>query len=293
VTQKTSWFLSCVLSFGLVTGAHADPFIQGKALQDGAGIEVGAIMHGGASEYASTTESLSPSVQGLVIRDRNGFTSRMVIGLVIAVAGAVAQSGPKSIESKSYRSGDYIVTETKTTYYSEAEKAEMQAATSNAIDGLFDAKYADFELHLFSRDRFGMGDASGYKTNFWIGGGDSVAFESGFGFGDVASVVRKDGMPTRVAWKYVGMPFRVSGVLGPLRLAATYEWNWLKYGMTGAERRVHMDEAGEPVVRTVSHPWRLDASTLIMNRLSITGGVTAQQIQKPTLGYFVSAGLHF
>lgn len=54
----------------------------------------------------------------------------MVIGLVIAIAGAVAKSGPKSVESKSYVSGDYLVTETTTTYYSEAEKAEMRARTT-------------------------------------------------------------------------------------------------------------------------------------------------------------------
>ena len=277
--------------------AHADKkrakLVDGKAIQEGVGLELGVIVQAGQSEYASNNLGIAPNVQGLVIRDRNGVTSRMAIGLLVAIAGAMAQSGPKSVESKSYRSGDYIITETKTTYYSEAEKAEMARNTEKSIDGLFSAPYADFELHLYSRDRFGRGDTSGYKLNMLIGSGDTYAFETGLGFGGVTSLVEHDGMPTRVRYSYLGMPFRVSAAAGPVRIALTYEWNWLDYGVEGADRQLGMDMDGVAATRTTSHPWHLDMSTLLFKRISLTGGVTTQVLRKYELGFYATAGLFF
>jgi hypothetical protein len=268
--------------------------IDGRAMMAATGIEVGAIYQGGRSEFASNQLGLSPDTQGLFIRDRNGMTSRMVIGLVIAVAGALAQSGPKSVESHSYRSGDYIVTETKTTYYSEAEKAEMQKATNDSIDGLFKARYSDFELQLYSRDKFERGNTSGYKANFLVGdGGDNWSFETGFGFGSASSMVDNAGMPTRIKWSYFGMPFRFSGVMGPLRLALTFEWNWLKYGVSAEERQLQMDTMGNAYTRATSHPWHLEASTLLLKRISLAGGITTQALSEHKLGYVLSAGVFF
>lgn len=140
--------LSLALCCGLVRSATADKLVDGLPIQAGIGIEVGAIMNTGMSEFGDDHADLAPSAQGLFIRDRNGMTSRMVIGLLIAVAGAMAASGPKSVESRSYTSGNYVITETKTTYYSEAEKAQMRENTSKAVDGLFAARYADFELDV-------------------------------------------------------------------------------------------------------------------------------------------------
>jgi hypothetical protein len=240
--------LALVLLAGLTRPVRADeadrptrrPLVDGQLRQAGIGIELGVIVGRGATEYGVPSADLAPAVEGLVLRDRNGMSSRMVIGLLVAVAGAMAQSGPKSVESHSYRSGDYLVTETTTTYYSEAEKAEMREATSRSIDGLFAAPYSDMELHLFSRDRFGRGQASGYHLNFFVGSGKRVAFETGFGFGKVTSLVDgAGGAQTRVAWKYLEMPLRISTVAGPARLALTYEWNWLKYGVEDGERAVH------------------------------------------------------
>lgn len=285
--------VALTLSFGLVATAAAGP-LDGKLRQDGLGIEVGAIMQGGRTEYASNNLGLSPAVQGLVLRDRNGMSSRMVIGLLIAIAGAVAQSGPKSVERKSYISGDYIVTETKTTYYSEEEKAQMRENTSKSIDGVFSTKYSDMELHLYSRDRFGFGDASGYKINFLIGAGDAIAVESGFGFGQVDSMVDVAGVPTKLTYKYLGMPVRVSKAAGPVRVGLTYEWNWLKYGTEAEERQLHLDDKMNQVAAVTSHPWHLDLSTVAFKRVSLMVGATAQEIKKPTkLGYFLQAGVMF
>lgn len=302
MTRRLSAFLALSLVSGLARPVFADdddaprkrPLVDGRLRQDGIGIEVGVIAGRGGTEYGVPRRDVAPEIEGLVLRDRNGMSSRMVIGLIIAVGSALAQSGPKSVESHSYQSGDYLITETKTTYYSEAEKADMRAATSDSIDGLFSAPYSDMELHLFSRDRFGRGQASGYHLNFFVGSGKPLAFETGFGFGKVSSQVDVGGMPTRVDWKYFGMPLRVSAVAGPVRLALTYEWNWLKYGVEDSERVVHPDENGDPAITAVSHPWHLDVSTVVLRRLALSAGLTAQQIKKPgELGFTAQAGLLF
>jgi hypothetical protein len=268
--------------------------VDGRAIQEGVGIEIGAIYQGGATEFASNNLGLQPNVQGLVLRDRNGATARMAFGVLVAIAGALAQSGPKSVESKTYRSGDYIIRETKTTYYSEAEKAEMREATSKSIDGLFSARYADFELQLYSRDLFERGDVSGYKLNMLIGtGGDSFAFEAGMGFGKANAIVDDGGMPTRIDYSYFGMPFRASLVTGPLRFALTYEWNWLKYGVEDEERQRIVEMDGTTSTRTASHPWKLDVSTLLLKRIAVSGGITTQVLKHHELGYFASAGIFF
>jgi hypothetical protein len=293
--------VAVALACGLVRSASADKIISARPIQNGIGIEVGGIINGGMSEFGDDYANIAPDTQGLVIRDRNGMTSRMVIGLLIAIGGAMAASGPKSVESKTYTSGNYIITETKTTYYSEEEKAQMRANTSKAIDGLFGAKYSDFEMHLYSRDLFGRGETSGYKLNFFAGGGsDTLGFETGFGFGKANSLVDDEthGM-VNVKWKYFGMPFRVTYVKGPLRFSATYEWNFLKYGLKDTQDRFlrpEMDSAGMPTGRRVvtsgSHPWHVDVSTSIMKRLALSAGVTAQTL-KPELGYYATAGIFF
>lgn len=268
-------------------------WVDGVAAQDARGIEVGAIYEGGRSEYSAG--GLEPIAQGLVIRDRNGTTSRMVLGLVVAIAGAMAENGPKEIKQKQYRSGDYIVTETETTYYSEAEKAQIRQNTSDSIDALFGARYADMELRLYSKDRFERGDTSGYKANFMAGDAKGAfAFETGFGFGEVDSNLETNGMPAHIHWRYFGMPFRGSVAAGPVRLALTWEWNWLKYDTDKAARTLHMAPDGQTLDITAStHAWHLDASTLLLKRVYVMGGVTTQEIRNPKLGYYASAGFMF
>lgn len=267
-------------------------FVDARGLHHGLSISVSGVVQTGGSEFASNEHSLNPAMQGLLIRDRNGMTSRMVIGLLVAIAGAMAQSGPKSVESTSYRSGNYIVTETKTTYYSEAEKAEMAEATSDTIDGLFSSKFSDFELHLYSRDLFDRGESSGYKINMLIGGGDNIGFETGLGFGKVNSMVDDNGIPTRINYKYLGMPFRLSAITGPVRVALTFEWNWLSHGVSEEERALTMDVDGSQSTLTASHPWHLDVSTLLLKRIAVSGGITAQKLET-TFGYYATAGLVF
>jgi len=297
-SRRPAWLVILAITSGLASPAYADDppkakLVDGRQLQEGVGIELGVILAGGHSEFASNNLGLSPSVRGLVIRDRNGISSRMVIGLVLAIASAYAQSGPKSVTTNTYTSGNYRVTETTTTYYSEAEKAQMRENSSKAIGGLFTAKLSDFELHLFSRDRFGQGDSSGYKVNFYIGDGGTIGFETGFGFGKVNSIVEQAGMPVRIDYKYFGMPFRLSRVIGPVRAAFIYEWNFLRYGIENSERQLRTEMDGSLATTTSSHPWKLDLSAIVARRFSVMGGVTTQLIKSPKPGFYASVGFVF
>ena len=268
--------------------------LDGKLRQDGLGIELGAIMQGGRTEFASNNLGVSPASQGIVLRDRNGLSARMVIGLIIAIGGAMAASGPKSQTSETHREGNYLVTTTTTTYYTEEEKRQMRENTSKAIGSVFASKYSDMELQLYSKDLFGFGESSGYKINFYIGSGGKVAFETGFGFGKVRSTVNYAGAPIELTYKYLGMPLRISGVRGPVRVALSYEWNWLKYGVEDTDRQAHMDMAGKAIADVSSHPWHFDLSTVAFKRVSLMGGVTMQEIQKPkNVGYYLQAGVMF
>lgn len=293
---RSTYHLRWSLTLGLVllgSVGEARPLVDGDAIQNGNGIEIGVLVERGNTEFASNNNDLAPAVQGLIIHDHNGITARMALGLIIAIGGAIAQSGPKSVESKSYVQGDYLVTETTTTYYSEAEKAQMRDATNSSIDGLFSARYSDFELQVFSKERFGFGDASGFKLNMTAGSGtDHFGVEAGIGFGDVTSFVDRGGMPARIDWKYLGMPFRVTALAGPLRFALTYEWNWLKYGVSKDDRQLHMDVDGNVATRTVSHPFHLEASTMLLSRIAITGGITAQTLSTK-VGFTGSLGVYF
>lgn len=300
LSRPASWLLIATLLGSLATPAVADDppkakVVDGRQLQEGYGIEVGAIIAEGHSEFAANNLGLSPSVRGLVIRDRNGMSSRMVIGLVLAIGAALAQSGPKSVTSTSRTEGNYRITTTTTTYYSEAEKAQMRESSSAAIGGLFAAKFADFELYLFSRDRFKQGDASGYKANFYVGDSTSwgLGFETGFGFGRVNSLVDQDGMPVRVHYKYFGMPFRLSGVVGPLRAAFIYEWNFLKYGIENTDRQIRTEMDGSLATTTASHPWKFDLSAVVAKRFTVMGGLTTQLIKQPKPGFYASVGFVF
>ena len=283
------------LSFGQLGTVHADPFIEdGLALQQGMAIELGGIMQSGYSEYASPVAGITPGLQGLVLRDRNGLVARSVFGLLIALATAARESGPKSVDTRVYDSGNYRVTETRTTYYSEAEKAQIRQEGSDSIDGLFSMQNSEFELQVYSRDRFGRGDASGYKANFLVGDGSkTMVIEAGLGFGDVDSTVSKNGMPYAINHKYFGVPLRISGAISKFRWSAAFEWNWLSHGLTETESTPSLGMDGITRVTVAPNPLHLDVQAAVLGRLYVSGGVTFPSVKQTDHGYRLSAGLRF
>src|SRR5690606_18139385 len=195
--------------------ARADQalFESGDMVAKGFALELGAIGHAGLGEFASTGGDIAPNASGFVLRDRNGLTARIIMGVFVSLAGAMAAHGPKEVERNTYRVGDYIVTETKTTYHTPEEQRQILEDTSAAVGGLFELPIAEFELQVFSRDRFGFGDSHGYKLDMVFGEdlGTSMYWGMGLGWGNVDSIVEKDGQTYRLDHKYFGMPFRIGG----------------------------------------------------------------------------------
>lgn len=286
-----------LVAWGLLypTHAYADSiFEDGGSLGTGFAIEVGGVQYLGSSEFASTVAGLSPNVQGLVLRDRHGATARVIAGTFIVVAAAFAASQPKSVESKSYRSGDYIVTETTTTYRSPAEREAIMASAGGAASGVFFSDLADFELEAFGRDRFGYGDSSGYKLNMLFGGGtNKLYFEAGFGWGFVDSLVNKGGETFEIEQSYYGVPFRIGGAISKLNWTATWEWNW------AGHKEDLKTEASDPDMQGVRHlevahfPLRLEGEIGLFGRVYAQGGLVFPSVKKLDLGYRLSAGFRF
>ena len=283
------------LCFGQLATVRADPFIEdGLALEHGMAIEIGGIAQSGYSEYASPVGGITPELQGLVLRDRNGLVARSFFGLVIALATAARVSGPKSVDTRTYDSGNYRVTETRTTYYSDAEKAQIRKEGSDSIDGLFNLRNSEFELQVYSRDRFGSGDASGYKANFLVGDGSkTMVFEAGVGFGDVDSTVSKNGMGYAVNHRYFGVPLRLSGAISKIRWSAAFEWNWLSHGLSAAYRAPTLGMDGITRMTVAPNPLHLDVQAAVLGRLYVSGGVTFPSVKQFDHGYRLSAGLRF
>lgn len=265
---------------------------DGEVLLNGFTQELGGIVYAGPSEFSLPELDLHPNVQGLYWRDRNGMVTRVTAGIIIAVGSALAQSGPKSVESNSYQSGNYIITETRTTYYSEAEKAEMRAATASTIDGLFSTRNAEAELQVFARDRFGRGDASGFKLNMVLGGGGRYwAFETGMGFGIVDSLMTVGTAKHSLRYEYLGMPFRLGIGFSKFRALLQVDWNWLAYGDDPLEKTL---PDGTIEHRIVRHPLTAAIQAAIFGRVGLSGGVTMPSASKASApGYFLSAGLRF
>ncbi len=300
---------SLLIALAVTTAVAGRARADGQAMQDAIAIELGLIGHVGQSEYAFHNGGSAPNVQGIVIRDRNGWTGRAVLSVLVMLVARVGMTGPRtmSYDDTSSRS-DYadtcghlsnpsgcsytVTTTTTTTTFNLASKEELERGASAAVSGLFGMQYSDFELHLFSRNGLLGGDASGFKMNAFVGRGERTGVEIGFGLGEVTSYVEYEGAQARINYSYLAFPIRLSRVVGPLRWALTYEWNLLGYGGdTGFES---MDEEGLPLAHNGSHPLKLDASGVVLGRLSVTGGVTAQRFYRPNeLGAYGSVGFRF
>ncbi len=304
--RRSGALIALAITTAVAGDVRAEPGDAGRTMQDAIAFEIGVVGHVGQSEYAFHNGGSAPSVQGIVIRDRNGWTGRAVIAVVVMAIARVGMTGPRTMSyDDTYVSTDTSdcipgassctyteTTTTVTTTHHLADKEEIEKSATGVVSGLFAVRYSDFELHLFSRNGVTRGDASGFKMNAFIGGGEKTGIEVGLGVGAVTSYVDHEGARARINYSYIGIPFRISRVVGPMRLAATYEWNWLGYG--GDSGFDELDGDGVPLAHNGSHPLHIDASGVVLGRLSLTAGVTTQRFYRPNeIGAYGSAGFRF
>jgi len=243
----------------------------------------------GASQLGVAKEGLQPFVTGLRYSERKGHVTGVFFALLNSVAGGLAASSPKSVES--WRSGNYIIT--RTTYRSEAEKQAMLQATAEASEAMMAAEDQSFDLELYMTSLPGGGEASGYKMNMFFGAelDDSVMLDIGMGFGSVMSRFERDGRETALRMSYWGIPVKLNVAAGPLLLWFQWDWNLLGEWSGHEPNKIAAPTAYKKRL-TGSH-LELGVTTVLFERLMLQASVTTPQIDSGEFGLRASAGLRF
>lgn len=266
-------------------------FEPGVSLLQGYSVAMGAFVEGGNNEYSDYRGGNSPNPVSMGFRyyERNGFISGTIAAIAIAVGGAAAASGPKSVES--WESGGYRYT--RTTYYSPAERAAMTAATSAAAAGAFSIANQSFDLQVFTRHM--GGNTEGYKLNMLFGipfADGHGMFDLGFGLGNVRSAVGEDGKYLVSQQDYLGMPMRLSGAFGPLVTFLQFEWNWMAH-TDDADNNKPKNIGTTRSVVNYAHPWRLGVQAAIFGYLFAEAGLTTPSITSGSIGFTSTLGARF
>ena len=243
----------------------------------------------GPSQLGVAAEGLDPRVVGLRYSERKGHVTGVFFALLNSVAGGLAASSPKSVES--WRSGNYIIT--RTTYRSEAEKQAMLQATAEASEAMMSAEDQSFDLELYMTSLPGGGEASGYKLNMFFGAEitDSVMLDVGMGFGSVTSRFERDGRDAAIEMSYWGIPMKLNVAAGPVLLWFQWDWNMLGE-WSGHEPDKQALPTSYKKQLTRSH-LELGLTTVLFERLMLQASVTTPTIDSGEFGFRASAGLRF
>jgi hypothetical protein len=286
--------LAATLGTPLSTPAHASGPYEGfgdagMSLLHGRWMSISPFIGGGASQLGDTDAGYDPTAIGLRYYERKGFITGVMFALMNTVAGSMAASSPKSVNT--YRSGNWIVTET--VYRSEAEKQQMLADTAAASEAMMNAEDQSFELEIYSTSLPGGGEVSGYKLNmsFGIEIAEAVMLDVGMGFGSVDARMIRDDRQGKVHLSYFGMPFRLNVAGGPFLFYFAWDWNWLG-DWTGHGPEI-VDEATRYKRRSTWSHLELGVQTVLFDRLLVQAGVTTPTIDSADFGYRASVGLRF
>ncbi|TNF30169.1 MAG: hypothetical protein EP329_14140 [Deltaproteobacteria bacterium] len=261
----------------------------GFHLLNGRWAAVSPFFGAGPSQLGRASQGLDPRVVGLRYSERKGHVTGVFFALLNSVAGGLAASSPKSVET--WREGNYIVT--RTTYRSEAEKQEMLRQTQEANDAMLAAEdqSADFEVYMTRLP--GGGEVSGFKLNMFFGAAlsDSVMLDIGMGFGSATSRFERDGRQTAMQFSYWGMPLKLNVAAGPMLIWFQWDWNWLG---TWTDHSPGERSTATTYQRhnTGSH-LELGVTTVVLERLMVQASVTTPEIDSLEFGFRASVGLRF
>ncbi len=252
----------------------------------------GVFVVGGGSDISGwrVGSKISPFGMGFRYQERNGFITGTTLGILRMFAGAMAASGPKSVESWDEGNTRY----TRTTYYSQAEKQAISAAAANSAARMFASPHQGFDLEIYSRNV--GGDASGYRLNMILGGFEMfrgyALLDLGFGWGSVTAAAADEGKYLITNWSYVGMPFRFSYAAGPVVIFGQWDWNWL--GHTRSEKYKATPAKGTTTtLNTAGFPLRVGASTAIFGRLYLEAVAMTPSVTSGAFGFSATAGARF
>lgn len=285
-------FVSLLVAF-MPTLAAAD---DARELLNSYSLTLGAVYEGGATDYSAFRNKygISPRGTGIRYSERNGIISgtisAIVIGLIIAAGAAAKASGPKSITYENHPT--YYIE--KTTYYSEAEKQEINERASRTgsamAGGLFGSPTQGFDLVLYSRNM--GGDVSGFHTTmnfFSFFESENGRLDVGLMFGLVETATERDGKSLLTSAKSMGLPFRYYRAIGPILSFAEFDWNWL-----GGRDPAADIVKGTTLAQDVrNQPWRVGISASILHRLYIEAAATTPRFFSGEFGFSSTVGLRF
>jgi hypothetical protein len=243
----------------------------------------------GASQLGAVGTDYRPTVVGLRYTERKGFVTGLFFALLNSIAGGMAANSPKSV--RSYRSGNYIITET--TYRSEAERQAMLAQTAATSAAMLEAEDQAFEFEIYSHSLPGGGETSGHKLNMYFGLeiADWLMVDIGLGFGAATSRFERDGVDAVVEFSYLGMPLKANFAAGPMLIYLAWDWNWLgEWTGHGADKKV--TDATYRRRSTNSHI-ELGLQTALFERVLLSASMTTPEIDSGEFGFRASAGIRF
>jgi hypothetical protein len=291
-THGLRWGLVFALAVLLMTPApaRAQLFESGESLLMGYSVTGGAIYEAGRGELSGWRDGVDPTPIGYGFRyfERNGLISGTIGAIAVVLGGAMAASGPKSVET--WEDSNYRYT--KTTYYSAAEQAAITGAAAQSASDMMGSPNQSFDLQVFSRSLGGT--SAGYKANLMFVGipFEGGMFDVGMGLGKITSAFRDKGQYFVSRYTYFGMPMRLNFAMGPVVTYLHFDWNWLSHAeheapiVSGAAKNTKEVESD-------AFPWRLGLQAALFGRLYLDAAATTPSLTSGDFGYSGSLGLRF
>jgi hypothetical protein len=265
--------------------AHAD---DGRDLLQSYSVITSMFYETGHTEYSAYRSDwpVTPTGMGIRYFERRGIISGTLAAIAMVAGSAAAQSGPKS--SRSWESGGYKYTET--TYYSDAEKRQMNERASRTGANLASSRDQSFELQIYSRNL--GGSTSGFRTNLFLygGGGESWYFETGFGGATLQTAASDNGRYLITHAPYLGMPFKFNYATKFCLTYLQFDWNWYGHSTPTAD-----DHKGATLISEVrgAMPWRLGAAFTVMSRIYGEVAIVTPKLTAGQFGVNANVGLRF
>jgi hypothetical protein len=267
-------------------------FEDARGLLNGYSATAGVFMMGGQSDVSGWRAGhvATPTGMGFRYFERNGLITGTTVGILRMLSAAVVASGPKSV--RTYEDSQYRYTET--TYYSQAEKDAITRAASNSAARMFASPHQSFDLEIYARSL--GGDASGYRTNWMLGGVDFARgrglVDFGFGFGSVRSAAAAENQYLITNWDYLGVPIRASYAVGPVLLSGQWDWNWYGHSRGGESKGTRVKPTLVEL-STAGFPLRIGAATALLGRIYVEAVAMTPSVTSGAFGFTATAGARF
>lgn len=267
------------------------PLQSGTSMLMGSSLYVGYLMERGANEVSTAEKGYStPQLNAVTYWERQGFTSGIITGAILAAAISARAYFVKDIEYEKRGDSWYKIS----TYYSDQERREIGEAGGELGANIATSGHSSaFELTVYSRSLLGDGDGSGYKLNFLFGSGIGKNFllEYGFGFGAIRALGETLETGERVEFRsrYLGVPLRFSWAAPWFVLYSQWDLNVLSL-FDASEDEL---ESTAEIIDASRAPFRLGAQANLFGRVFLDICGLTPSLISGDFGWRLVAGVRF